>query len=555
MTRLLQTIAAAPSAKPFFTAAGDVIAAGRIRATATNIAEQLPAGERIYLYTGSASLFVAGLLAAARKNLTVCLPAHLEPRYLQEIGADAGVLLTDQNLNSATAIRMELAQDGEADAGEVISVDLDLVFYTSGVTGTPKAVHKKIASLEAEAATLEDIWPRGAQHVFSTVSHQHIYGMLFRVFWPVLSGGVSADRPADYWGQFAGKFSPHSTLVSGPAHLTRLPPPAVLSGVMPGRIFSSGALLPFSAASAVREQLGCLPTEVLGSTETGGIAWREQDCEDALWTPFSGVRVDTNEESQISVRSPFAESEEPILTGDIAERVGGKFRLKGRGDRIVKIDGKRVSLARVEAELLAQSIVEAAAVIDLPARKGALGAIVQLNADGNAALTEKGMFRLSREMRRALAGRLEPSERPKHWRFCAIPLDRHGKRLQSALRAVFDPAPHKTLGRGTVMRVAPDSAEIRIEFTPDMIWFEGHFPEQPVLPGIAQVHMATLWAERVWNWKSTFGNLSQLKFRRVMQPGDIALLHLVRFPERQRLKFAYRLNDVVASEGIVEEAE
>ncbi len=52
--------------------------------------------------------------------------------------------------------------------------------------------------------------------------------------------------------------------------------------------------------------------------------------------------------------------------------------------------------------------------------------------------------------------------------------------------------------------------------TPDLIWFRGHFPDQPVLPGIAQVHMAAQWAERLWDWKPAGANLSQLKFRRIL---------------------------------------
>ena len=63
----------------------------------------------------------------------------------------------------------------------------------------------------------------GAQRVVGTVSHQHIYGMLFRIFWPLVSGGVSADKSADYWEQLERKLSPETTLVTGPAHLMRLP--------------------------------------------------------------------------------------------------------------------------------------------------------------------------------------------------------------------------------------------------------------------------------------------------------------------------------------------
>jgi hypothetical protein len=240
------------------------------------------------------------------------------------------------------------------------------------------------------------------------------------------------------------------------------------------------------------------------------------------------------------------------LTGDIAEHFGAQFRLKGRGDRVAKIDGKRVSLVRVEEEILAHPFVESAAAIDLPERKGALGAVVQLNAVGLAALAQTGAFRLSRDMRRALTARLEPSERPKHWRFGAIPLDRQGKRVQSVLRTLFALGSPRALGRGTVARAEADVADISIDLTPDMIWFEGHFPGEPVLAGIAQVHMAALWAERLWGWKPSGGSLTQVKFRRILKPGHVVLLRLERVPHR--LKYSYQLDDVIASEGMIEDA-
>ena len=168
--------------------------------------------------------------------------------------------------------------------------------------------------------------------------------------------------------------------------------------------------MPFAAAQAARDHLGSLPIEVLGSTETGGIAWRQQDSIDALWTPFPGVRIETDQGGLLNVVSPVSGSEGPVATGDVVERVGEKFRLKGRADRVAKIDGHRVSLARVEEALLAQPLIEAAAAVDLPLRKGALGAIVMLNAEGKTALEALGAFRLSRKLRAALAGRLEPGE-------------------------------------------------------------------------------------------------------------------------------------------------
>jgi 3-hydroxymyristoyl/3-hydroxydecanoyl-(acyl carrier protein) dehydratase len=132
-------------------------------------------------------------------------------------------------------------------------------------------------------------------------------------------------------------------------------------------------------------------------------------------------------------------------------------------------------------------------------------------------------------------------------------MDRQGKRGQSALRALFELMSPRTLGHGTIVRAETQMAEIEIELTPDMTWFEGHFPGVPVLAGMAQVHMAALWAERLWSWKPSGGSLSQVKFRHILKPGDVVLLRLQRVPHR--LKYSYQLNDVIASEGTIEDAE
>jgi hypothetical protein len=329
----------------------------------------------------------------------------------------------------------------------------------------------------------------------------------------------------------------------------RLPDPPVLAGAAPGLIFSSGAPLPFAAATAARARFGTLPIEVLGSTETGGIAWRQQDETDALWTTLPGVVADIDNEGALRVSSPFAG--EAVTTGDVAERMGERLRLVGRADRVAKIDGKRVSLARVEQALLALPFVEAAAAIDLPARKGRLGAIVALNAEGLSALEAQGAFRFSRALRGALAARLEPSERPKHWRFAPIPLDRQGKRVQSLLRAAFADAPPDWMGRGSVLSVAADRAEIEIYMPGELVWFEGHFPEEPVLPGIAQVHLAAQWAQHLWKWEPEGASLFRLKFRHVIRPGETVRLALARDSLRGRLRFAYQRAGSVASEGTI----
>src|SRR5262249_56876579 len=65
-----------------------------------------------------------------------------------------------------------------------------LVLFTSGSTGAPQAIPKKLFQLSREVATLEAQFGQllGSSEIIATVSHQHLYGLLFNVLWPLTAG-------------------------------------------------------------------------------------------------------------------------------------------------------------------------------------------------------------------------------------------------------------------------------------------------------------------------------------------------------------------------------
>ena len=414
----------------------------------------------------------------------------------------------------------------------------------------PNASRRRCRALRSKPPFCKAFGAIEAGHVRGTVSHQHIYGLLYRVLWPLLSERTTDDRAALYWEEFDGGLGDNVTLISSPAHLTRLPPFTEKRKDTPGLVISSGQLLPFNAAQDCKAWLGQAPVEVLGSTETGGIAWRRQDEQDEPWTAFPVVQHRAGDDGALEVRSPYLMSDAPQRTGDALDLLpDGRFRLRAREDRIEKIDGKRVSLARVEAGLRALPEIAAAVSLTLPSRKQALSAVVVLTLQGQKALEQAGAFRLSRSLRSALSKTLEPAERPKHWRFVdAIPSDSQGKHVLSTLRALFETDPLATLDFDISMR-NPDEAEIRFSLPPELIYFKGHFPTRPILPGLAQVHMAHLFAEKIWAFELRSADLSRLKCRRVLRPHDEILLRLTLDKAKGVLRFKYTLGDIDASEG------
>jgi acyl-coenzyme A synthetase/AMP-(fatty) acid ligase len=318
--------------------------------------------------------------------------------------------------------------------------------YTSGSTGEPKRIVKTLPMLADEVAMLEALWgpTLGDALVLGTVPHHHIYGLLFRVLWPLAAGRPFFARalpdPLDL--QAVMHAAGQTVLISTPAHLARLPELVDLAVWRAGlkRVFSSGGPLAAASAHALRAVLGEAPTEVLGSTETGGIAWRVRDgsSDEDAWHALPGVSVAIDQEGGLSVSSPYA-GVAGQATGDAAAWLtDGRFRLQGRLDRILKIAGKRLALPEIEARLTQHSWISEAAVAPLPQQADRLGALLVPSAAGRRFLQEAGKAAFVGALKQALAPYYDAVLLPRRWRILpALPRDERGKLPAAAVAAVL----------------------------------------------------------------------------------------------------------------------
>src|ERR1043166_3181304 len=80
-----------------------------------------------------------------------------------------------------------------------------LVLFTSGSTGTPQAIKKRLSQMAAEVATLEKQFGAllGEADIVATVSHQHIYGLLFKILWPLAAGRAIYVRSLSFLEELA----------------------------------------------------------------------------------------------------------------------------------------------------------------------------------------------------------------------------------------------------------------------------------------------------------------------------------------------------------------
>lgn len=82
--------------------------------------------------------------------------------------------------------------------------------------------------------------------------------------------------------------------------------------------------------------------------------------------------------------------------------------------------------------------------------------------------------------------------------------------------------------------------------------FQGHFPNEPVLPGVAQIDWAARLGKEHFGLTGTILRLGQLKFSKLIVANIDILLRLEWSREKQRLLFSYREGEEICSSGYFE---
>ncbi|MBP2292049.1 AMP-binding protein [Azospirillum rugosum] len=551
--------------RPVAVTDGGTISFARFRADVAGNAARVrrAGGRRGLLVTQDAYWGAVGLFALLHAGAEAILPPNAQPGTIAGLAGAWDLLLCDQP-RTGDGNALVLEPGGEGAAPGPLDPAAPVTVFTSGSTGEAKRIAKTLALLEREAATLDRVLgamvPAGAT-VHGTVAHQHVYGLAFRLCWPLASGRVIAGPAHELWEGALSALAAGDALVTSPAHLSRM------DGIgrinlerRPSLVLSAGAPLAEAAAEHAAALFGVPVTEIFGSTETGAIALRHRSTPDPVWQPLPGVAVEADGAGLMRVRSPFVAGDGLFEGADrIALAEGGGFRLLGRADRIVKIEGKRVSLAEVEARLRALPEVADAVAVSLPGEPPRLAAVVVPSGVGAARLAEVGAFRFGRQLRRALAATQEPAGLPRHWRFLdALPSGPLGKRRHADIASLFEDTasmeqssqrPTEPDVRAT--RPLPDGVELDLFLPASLAQLEGHFPGMPIVPGVAQIDWAARLAARHLGAGDGVARSFQVKFRRVTVPDATVTLTLRHVVARRRLTFEYRSADEVLTSGSI----
>lgn len=421
------------------------------------------------LFHSEAYPFAVALMALCLKHSndktvdtpTIIIPGNITAHTLQILENDNTGRIGEMHnghCNIESFLNRQPQHDNKISLPTLHIEHCHLTIFTSGSSGEAKAINKTLVQLENEINGLEKTFeaqlPQDKSIIAATVSHQHIYGLLFRVLWPLAARRTFMSEQildSAYLLKNMLTFQQPTIWVASPAHLKRLNETLNWHSCKQhlSLIFSSGGPLNQQIAQYCWDNLQLHPLEVFGSSETGGIAYRQQLIE-AAWTLLPGISMRNAKNNALEIKSPHIDANQWYTTDDAATLLSNNtFELKGRLDRIIKLEEKRLSLPELELCINAYLQVTDSYCLTLDKDNNLLQApqriplacVCQLSESGHAFLEKQGKLALVNNLKKHLKQYFELSLIPKKWRFVtAIPSNSQAKIDKQAIQRLFDPS-------------------------------------------------------------------------------------------------------------------
>ncbi|WP_196139439.1 AMP-binding protein [Aliikangiella sp. G2MR2-5] len=427
-----------------------------MRGEVFNLADKLSQLDetRWLLYCDSSYQFLLSFLALllARKEVVIC--ANISPLWLEKVAESFDAVISDVSLfvEGKKAVKPSQPNVDIDSVGNSASQFLPLTgeesirFFTSGSTGKPKAIDKKLACLLNEVEQLEESFGSLLDKtvIISTVSHCHIYGLLFKLIWPFVSERSWLEETLEYQEQIAQMCNKLNSLdkpcqlslISSPAFLARLDKQIKIDSL--ACIFSSGGPLAFNDSQLANQLFGCLPIEVYGSTETGGIGYRQAVSPSQPWTLFDDSQLVSSEEETWFFSKHLTLNEKVCLDDKVSLLESNRFILEGRKDRVIKIEEKRVSLTEIEEFLESFEWIERCIALPVSGKRKVIGCVVKLSEVGEEKYEGTNFRELCRLLKSNMRKRFEAVTIPRKWRKVdTFPINRQGKVIYDSLHELF----------------------------------------------------------------------------------------------------------------------
>lgn len=448
---------------------------------------------------------------------------------------------------------------------------------------------KKQNSIFTNSLQIESTSQTPRRLVFSSVSHNHLYGLSFKCFLPLLCGFCVSELQImfpEFVLRFANKFK-NSIYIASPVMLRNLANAEHLGRLGSlAWIFSAGGKLDSKSAENLRSHLAANAAlcEIYGSSEAGVIAQNTN----GFLRKFPLVEISLNDNSRMQIKSPWSalcKDSKAVFSDDCAMLDGDKITLLGRSDRILKLHDRRISAEQIEELLRANALISDASV-GFGKSENRLCAILVLSQSGAECFFEKGKKGLLKEITNAL-----PSELCAKLRYFyikdSLPYNERGKISRfNFLNAIEERAMPQfsplcaILENGEILSkefLNEKFGELKIEhnftiksaknaplaqisglkemqfscfFSPSSFFFGGHFGGFAIVPGFVQIGLAVAMSAFFGLENMDLFKLEVSKFSGFIRANKSAIFRLWRQDSNTKKRFYFEIkveNKICAS--------
>ncbi|WP_206996681.1 AMP-binding protein [Trinickia mobilis] len=470
-------------------------------ADVAQLAAALPPGGHVFNACKDRYRFAVGFCAALVAGKVSLLPSTHTQESLRQLASFAPDTFCLHDSNEGASVlpgfrfpAPDRAAPSASGAAAVPRIDASRVaayLFTSGSTGMP-VPHRKTwgALVKSVRAGLEPLGLAGARGstLVGTVPPQHMYGFEHTILLALIGGLAFSNRrpfyPADI--RLALETVPEPrVLVTSPIHLRALLMSESAQQPSASLILSATAPLAKTLAAEAEARLAAPLVEIYGSTETGKIATRRTALGD-VWQLVPDVALqaragqDAGGEAEIWAAGGHIEAPSPM--GDVLELLDDThFLLHGRKSDLINIAGKRTSLEYLNRQLNAIPGVADGVFFmpDVPAHA---------RDERHEPVTRLAAFVVApalstTDVQRALRERIDAAFMPRPL-LCvdALPRNEAGKLPRDALVSLA--ARHAREAKDANRHVAGEAQPVTFEIPLDHPALPGHFPGQPIVPGV-----------------------------------------------------------------------
>lgn len=417
-------------------------------------------------------------------------------------------------------------------------------FFTSGSTAKPKMIKKTLANLISEAIDVTNEFRellKTVSKIESSTKPQHMFAMTFRFMLPLCNLGKFLMVSEDVCYPDNVDLS-NALFVSTPSFLELYKKFDLRCDA--GVVVTAGAKLPQKVFEYLEQQTNVL--EVYGSTESGVIGWKRSSKKNCL-TTFSNVSVSVNKESQIVINSQYFIEENLTLCDIIKMQDDKHFNLINRADRVFKIQDKRISAPELEACLLENKLVQDVYCFQYGDK---MACTLVLSDIGKNWLLDNikdiGVVGLYSEIKNFLKDKVEIV--PQKWKILyEIPKNMFGKIDKAKLAKIFG----TNLSMPIVLSCQKNINEACYEliFPKNSNFFEGHFNNFPILPGVVQLYYANYFAKDAFGCDISTEVVKKIKFSKIIKPDEKVCLHFSNIGKN--INYTYIKDDMLCSTGVM----